>query len=57
MQATQAGGRVRVRLTEQVDNVVVAVEDNGCGMDAETQQQVFDPFSRISSPVVARVWA
>lgn len=44
LQATQAGGRVRVRLTEQVDNVVVAVEDNGCGMDAETQQQVFDPF-------------
>lgn len=44
LQATDAGGRVCVRLTEQVDNVVVAVEDNGCGMDHETQQQVFDPF-------------
>jgi len=44
LQATNAGGRVCVRLTEQVDNVVVAVEDNGCGMDHETQQQVFDPF-------------
>lgn len=44
LQATDAGGRVCVRLTEQVDNVLVAVEDNGCGMDHETQQQVFDPF-------------
>jgi signal transduction histidine kinase len=44
LQATEPGGLVRVRLQEQVDTVIVAVEDNGCGMDAETQQQVFDPF-------------
>ncbi len=24
--------------------VVVSIEDNGCGMDAETQQSIFDPF-------------
>ena len=38
------GGVVTIRLQEQVDNIVLAISDNGCGMDAETLQHVFDPF-------------
>lgn len=44
LQASNPGGVVRIRLQEQVDNVVLAVSDEGCGMDSETLQHVFDPF-------------
>jgi signal transduction histidine kinase len=44
LQATAPGGRVVIRLVEQIDNVVLSVVDNGCGMDQETLQHVFDPF-------------
>lgn len=44
LQATHAGGRVLIRLQEQVDNVVLAVTDDGCGMDSLTLQHIFDPF-------------
>ena len=44
LQATDSGGEVVIRLVEQVDNVVLSVSDNGCGMDPETLQHVFDPF-------------
>jgi len=44
LQATQAGGVVTIRLQEQVDNITLAVSDDGCGMDSETLQHVFDPF-------------
>jgi len=44
LQATQAGGVVTIRLQEQVDNVILAICDDGCGMDSETLQHVFDPF-------------
>ena len=44
LQATQAGGVVRIRLQEQVDNLVLAISDDGCGMDTETLQHIFDPF-------------
>ena len=44
LQATQAGGHVKVRLTEQVDSIVIGIEDDGCGMDEETLHHIFDPF-------------
>lgn len=44
LHATGPGGVVTIRLQEQVDNIVLAISDNGCGMDAETLQHVFDPF-------------
>jgi signal transduction histidine kinase len=44
LQATDTGGLVTIRLVEQVDNVVLSVSDDGCGMDQETLQHVFDPF-------------
>jgi len=44
LQATEPGGYVIIRLIEQVDSVIVSITDNGCGMDAETLQHIFDPF-------------
>ncbi|RLS29293.1 MAG: hypothetical protein DWH78_14910 [Planctomycetota bacterium] len=44
LQASSPGGVVRIRLQEQVDDLVLAVSDDGCGMDTETLQHVFDPF-------------
>lgn len=44
LQATEPGGRVVIRVIEQVDSVIVSITDNGCGMDAETLQHIFDPF-------------
>jgi signal transduction histidine kinase len=44
LQATEPGGSVTIRLIEQVDSVIVSITDNGCGMDAETLQHIFDPF-------------
>jgi C4-dicarboxylate-specific signal transduction histidine kinase len=39
----------RVRLSVAIqdawaDHVVIEIEDNGCGMDAETRRRIFDPF-------------
>ncbi len=44
LQATQDGGHVRIDISEQVDSVNIVISDNGCGMDTETLQHVFDPF-------------
>jgi len=44
LQATPSDGRVEVRLTQQVDWVVLEVEDNGCGMSSETMTHLFEPF-------------
>lgn len=39
------GGRVRISTTVHQDgDVLLHVEDNGCGMDAETAARVFNPF-------------
>ncbi len=38
------GGCVRIRLTESTADCQLIVEDNGCGMDAEVQQHLFEPF-------------
>ena len=38
------GGRVRVRSWLEDQTVHVAVEDNGCGIDEDNIQRVFDPY-------------
>lgn len=38
------GGTLRISLTDQTDQVIVAFEDNGCGMTPEVVQHLFDPF-------------
>lgn len=44
LQATKPGGTVRIKLQEMVDSLVLSITDDGCGMDQETLQHVFDPF-------------
>ena len=44
LQATTSGGRVTVRLQELVDTIVIEIQDDGCGMNEETLQHIFDPF-------------
>ena len=44
LQATASGGRVIVRIQELVDSIVIAIEDDGCGMDEDTLHHIFDPF-------------
>lgn len=43
--ATSREGRVEIRLTREGDNAVIAIEDDGCGMDAEfIRTRLFRPF-------------
>jgi len=41
---TQPGGRVRVTLEEDGENVTVSVSDTGCGMTAEVGSRIFEKF-------------
>lgn len=45
--AVGRGGRVRIRVRpagDRPDAVEIAVEDDGCGIDAADQERIFDPF-------------
>lgn len=43
--AVEDGGKIALRSWEEdVDTVAVSVQDNGCGMSAETLKNVFEPF-------------
>ncbi|MBE0484090.1 MAG: hypothetical protein IBX52_11380 [Bacterioplanes sp.] len=37
-------GTIRIRAEQHNDDVVVHYHDNGCGLSAEAQQKIFDPF-------------
>lgn len=41
---TASGGNVALRQRTEGNTVIVEVEDSGCGMDAQTQQHIFDKF-------------
>ncbi len=43
VQASRAGGQVRVE-AEAGDQVRVRVIDNGCGISADDQKRIFEPF-------------
>jgi signal transduction histidine kinase len=44
---TLEGGQVDVRVTQQGDDVTVAVTDNGIGIRPEDQEQLFEAFYRV----------
>ncbi len=41
---TPEGGRIRIQLTQTDSALKVLVQDNGIGMDKETQQHIFEKF-------------
>ena len=38
------GGTLNIRIAEQMDEVVLIFEDDGCGMSEETVENIFEPF-------------
>ncbi|MFM8289073.1 MAG: ATP-binding protein [Planctomycetaceae bacterium] len=44
LDAMQSGGRMKIRLREQTDQVVLEIEDDGCGLSAEVMEHMFEPF-------------
>lgn len=44
IRASQQGMSIWVRLIDALDNIIVEIEDEGCGMDADTKQRIFDKF-------------
>ncbi len=43
-QAIEGSGWLRLRTRRVGDNVEIAIADNGCGMDEQTQAHIFEPF-------------
>ena len=44
LDSVDEGGTVKMRLFEKDEHAHLVFEDNGCGMDAEILQNVFEPF-------------
>ena len=44
LEATPAGGRVRITARTRQEEVWVAVEDSGTGIDPQIRQRIFEPF-------------
>jgi len=44
LESMESGGTLRINLIEQTDQVVVSVEDDGCGMTPEVIENLFEPF-------------
>jgi two-component system sensor histidine kinase TctE len=47
---TQAGGEITVRIAQEVNSLVLAVEDNGPGISEPERVRVFERFHRAASP-------
>lgn len=43
---SRAGGKVEISLTRQADRAILAVQDQGIGIDPEDQPHIFDRFYR-----------
>jgi two-component system, NtrC family, sensor kinase len=44
IQATDAGGQIRVTIRPSSEQVSIVVQDNGCGISKENLSKIFDPF-------------
>jgi signal transduction histidine kinase len=43
-QAMEASGILTIKTGKEADKVIISIQDNGAGMDSETQRKIFDPF-------------
>lgn len=50
MQATSGGGRITVRTAREGEDVLLGVEDTGCGMSREVLDRIFIPFFTTKEP-------
>ena len=41
---------IRIAIFEKTDNVIVEIEDNGCGISKEVKEKLFDPFFSTKGP-------
>lgn len=48
---TPMDGQVRVELTTQADHAIITIKDTGVGIAPEHQEQIFEPFVRVSDKV------
>ena len=48
---TEPGGRITVTLEQRGDEAVLAVRDNGIGIDAENLERIFEPFTQSHQPL------
>jgi signal transduction histidine kinase len=44
LDAVERGGTLRVNLCERADHLVIEFKDDGCGMTADTIENLFEPF-------------
>jgi signal transduction histidine kinase len=44
MQAIGENGTIKIEITKSIDNVVIAVIDDGCGIPENVMSKIFDPF-------------
>ena len=51
---TPAGGRVRVRVSENAGEAICDVIDSGPGVPADAREQIFERFYRVTSPAAPR---
>jgi signal transduction histidine kinase len=49
LEAVERGGTLRISLHEQTDELVLTFADDGCGMTAETIDNLFEPFFTLKS--------
>ena len=50
---TEPGGRITVTLEQRGDEAVLAVRDNGIGIDAENLERIFEPFTQSHQPLAS----
>lgn len=50
LEAMPAGGQCVLRVTAERAEVVVSVEDSGCGMSEDTRRRIFEPFFTTKGP-------